>query len=429
MSKLIEVYNIFNSINNLGSRNDKERVLKQNEENLLFKRICKFVYDPYVTTGLNLKKLSKEVNMKPIESIENISQLMKYLKYHNTGRDIDIVTVQEYINNAPKVLKQFIKEVCTKSLKCGLSKTTLNKIYREDFIPTFDVMKAYKYFGNEKLLRGREFILTEKLDGLRNVLIKENGTVKMFTCAGQKQLGFEEIEKEAEQLPDNYVYDGEMISMNIEGLFTADLFRKTMSKARKKGTIKTAMVFNCFDMVPLEDFKRGICRKPCIERKKQLAKVLKALDLLFIQRVPVLYIGTDKKMVDQILEEVLEEKKEGLMLNFSDGPYECKRTKAILKIKKFYTCDLRVIGFEEGTGKNKGTLGAITVDYKGYKLGVGSGFSDEMREIVWNHQNKYKGMIAEVQCFGETSNQEGGKSLRFPVFKQWRADKKEVSYE
>lgn len=115
------------------------------------------------------------------------------------------------------------------------------------------------------------------------------------------------------------------------------------------------------------------------------------------------------------------------MLNL-DKPYVCKRTDYILKVKVMSTCDLKVVGFEEGTGKNQGKLGALIVDYKGFLCGVGSGFTDYDRDYIWNHKEEYLNKIVEVQYFEESKNQDGGISLRFPVFKKIRYDKIEPSY-
>ena len=93
------------------------------------------------------------------------------------------------------------------------------------------------------------------------------------------------------------------------------------------------------------------------------------------------------------------------------------------------SCDLKIIGFEEGEGKYKGVLGNLICDYKGYQLGVGSGFDDGQRKEIWNNQEKYLNRIAEIQYFEETYNDKGGLSLRFPVFKCIRELGKEVSYE
>ena len=93
------------------------------------------------------------------------------------------------------------------------------------------------------------------------------------------------------------------------------------------------------------------------------------------------------------------------------------------------SADLKIIGFEEGTGKNRNTLGAIIVDYKGNKVKVGSGFSDIDRDYIWNNQKELVDKIVEVQYFEETTNKKDNNiSLRFPVYLRLRSDKNEISY-
>lgn len=116
------------------------------------------------------------------------------------------------------------------------------------------------------------------------------------------------------------------------------------------------------------------------------------------------------------------------MINITDAAYVFGRCNCLLKVKKFKDCDLRIIGFEEGTNKLIGTLGALVLDFKGNKLYCGSGFTDEQRDDIWQHQKEYLGKIAEIQYFEETHNQSGGLSLRFPVFKDIRFDKIEPNY-
>jgi DNA ligase-1 len=95
-----------------------------------------------------------------------------------------------------------------------------------------------------------------------------------------------------------------------------------------------------------------------------------------------------------------------------------------MKVKKMNTLDLEIVGYEEGSGRLAGTLGAIHVRYKnGNIVKVGSGFSDELRALIWLEPSDFVGKIVEIQYFEETTNADGGISLRFPVFKDFRPDK------
>jgi DNA ligase-1 len=92
------------------------------------------------------------------------------------------------------------------------------------------------------------------------------------------------------------------------------------------------------------------------------------------------------------------------------------------------TLDLEIVGYEEGSGRLAGTLGAILVEYKNNVVRVGSGFSDELRREIWKDRIFWFGRICEIQYFEETTNQNGGISLRFPVFKDVRTDKFEADF-
>lgn len=422
------VLNIINEIQLTSSRNGKEEILKQNQDNKLLKDIFKFVYNPYIITGISKKKINKKIN-SPSPSmpfISNVQEMMGYLKENNTGKDLDILAIQNFIKLAPEELQELYTQITTKSLKIGVTAKTLNKIYGKGFIPEFNVMLANKYFDRVDKVKG-EFIVTTKLDGGRSVIIKDNGKIKVFTRQGQPIEDLVEIEEEVKLLPDNMVYDGELLLKNDKGLKSKDLYRATMKETRKDG-IKKNLIFNCFDMLPLEDFQNGICKKPCIDRKFELHEIMEDLKLEHIIEVPILYIGKDKDVVLELLEKARKNDEEGVVVNISNAPYKCTRSNDLLKVKVMQSADLKIIGFEKGDGKFSNTLGKIIVNYKGYEVGCGSGFTDEDREYIWNNQDKLLGRTAEVQYFEETKNQNGGMSIRFPVFKSIREEGKEVSY-
>ena len=129
-----------------------------------------------------------------------------------------------------------------------------------------------------------------------------------------------------------------------------------------------------------------------------------------------------------ILDDYTSRGSEGIMINQNEV-YQFWRTGWLIKVKKMYTVDLKVIHIQEGNGQNQGKVGALVVDYKGYSVGVGSGLTKEQREYYWEHPEEIIGKIIEVQAFEETKDKQGNLSLRFPVFKRVRDDKEEVSYD
>lgn len=144
--------------------------------------------------------------------------------------------------------------------------------------------------------------------------------------------------------------------------------------------------------------------------------------------LPVLYHGKDQNKISELLEQMVREDKEGLMVNL-DVPYQCRRHNGILKVKRFYTMDLRILRCEEGSGRLAGTLGAFVLDYKGNEVKVGSGFTDEQRATFWQGKDDLPGLLCEVKYKEISSDKNtGAESLQFPVFVSIRTDKTEVSF-
>lgn len=425
-NNLKECLEILKSIQDNSGRIAKENILKENKDNQLLKDMLFFLYNPYIVTGISTKKLNKNVKLEVNKNLNTIIDVMDFLKMNNTGTDQCIKIIQNWINNQDLEHQDMLKQLVTKSLKIGITAKTINKIHK-NFIPEFNVMLAEKYYENIDRVKGK-FIITTKLDGNRMVLIKENGVVKLFSRQGQPIEGLIDIIKDAESLKDNMVYDGEVLLKNDKNLDSKQLFQETQKIIRKKDAKKINLIFNIFDMMPLDEFKQGNSTNDTLIRKNQLHDLLCGLKTNWIKEVPMLYVGEDKNKIEELLNEAIKNGEEGIMINLANSKYQCKRTKDLLKVKIMNSADCKIIGYEEGTGRNEGVLGAFLIDYKGHNVKVGSGYTDEDRKMFWKNKNDFIGKIMETQYFEETKNQNGGISLRFPVYKCIRTDKIEPSY-
>lgn len=419
------------------SRNEKENILSKYKNDNEVKELLNFIYNPYIITGISKKKINKfkyhfdEIYDKFDDSYKNIFNLLNYLKLHNHGRDEDLIEIEKYIVNSD--YDELIYSIVSKDLKLGIQATTLNKIYGKNFIPQFGCMLAQKYFDNpDKLIPdGTEFLITPKLDGVRCLLINNSVTgLQLFSRQGQPLDNFNQLIQEAHNLPTGYVYDGELL-LNNKNLESKDLYRETM-KIVSSDAEKENIIFNVFDILPVEDFMNGYSKIKCVDRKNKLKDIFASQYFKYITDVPILYQGTDKSKINLYLDSITKNGGEGIMLNVVDSPYECKRSKGLLKVKKMQTADVKVIGIEEGTGKNIGKVGALKIEFIGpdgklYLNDVGSGLTDEDRVYFWDNPDKIINKIIEIKYFEISNNQNGTYGLRFPVFKWVRDDKNEIS--
>lgn len=420
MNTLERFEQFVNEITSTNGRIEKENILKSWSDDQGIKDIIYFVFNPYIVTGMSKKKFNKKVPTTTYCSANSIEEVMDYLKVHNTGSDKDIEWIQNFVA-ANHEYTYLIYQIVCKDLTIGLQPKTLNKIFGKGFIPTFEVQLAEKYFDNpEKYLpEGTRYMISEKLDGVRDAIVFENGYPHFFSRTGREFEGLVDITEEALKLDPNYVYDGEFLA-NVEG-DSKDVYRQTVSITGADGE-KKGIIFNAFDMVPKEDFMNGYSPIPASERKAKLKTIIDNNNFKWIKNVETLYEGTDQNKITEWLNWAHKNNKEGIMINLADKGYECKRTRNLLKVKTFNECEAYVIDLEEGTGRNEGRLGKIVVQVKDKegKLHIvrsGSGFEDWERDEYWKHPEKIMNKVVELQYFEITNNKDDDSiSLRFPVW-------------
>jgi DNA ligase-1 len=217
------------------------------------------------------------------------------------------------------------------------------------------------------------------------------------------------------------VLDGEIVGENFQAL---------MKQAQRKSNAKTTdMVYHIFDIIPLDALKEGHCN---LQQHKRIAwlesakTVLDGTDCLRI--MPGMNVDLDTAeghdVMRRFAEASVEQGYEGIMIKNLDAPYECKRSDHWMKWKPTLTVDLTIVGFEEGTGRNEGRLGAII--YEGIdneriiRVNVGTGYSDSDRDEFWAARDQLLGVIGEIQADAVTQNQDGSYSLRFPRHVRFR---------
>jgi len=434
MNTLLHFKNFYEEIRSSNSRKFKQEVLQKYKDDEIIKRYLKIAFDPYTVYGISAKKLHKEVSVGETLCPLTVFDLFDYLEEHNTGRDVDVAVCQialEWLAQDDCEAAYLLEFLICKELNIGCEAKSINAVM-PDLIPTFNVQLANKYFDKPEYVEGKDFAITTKIDGGRIIALKENGQVSFYTRAGQRYEGLVDLEQEMlEKLPDGLCFDGEITIFDNKGIPSKEAYKRAMKITRSDGE-KHGLKMIVFDAMLAEEFRAQKCDRVWEERRRALEFIFGTnnhRNLQYFELLPVLYQGQDTSKITELLDEAIANKEEGIMINIALAPYEFKRTNFLLKVKKMSTLDLEVVGYEEGSGRLAGTLGAIHVRYKnGNIVKVGSGFSDELRALIWLEPSDFVGKIVEVQYFEETTNADGGISLRFPIFKDFRPDKLEADF-
>jgi len=388
----------------------------------------RFLLDPAIITGLSDAKINKKVTAMPDIDIQYLSCGYLYIMGagHNTGSDASIATIQNYLHKNPEY-EEFLKRLFTKNLPIGVEAATINKVYGEEIIPVWEVQQGYP-IDKYKFRKGELIFASRKLNGSRGTYFKGD----IISRQAQKFEGLDYIIKDIEKIiGTDYAVDGELIRRNIDGLTDGQNFRETISILNSDGNDKSLIKFVIFDIVPIDEFERDACTENYSVRKKRLLDLKNKIQKNGTQNIEVVqmvYEGTDVNDVYDWLDYAVKHDWEGLVVN-RQVPYRRTRHNGCLKVKRFYTVDLRITAIEEGQNRLAGTMGALVVDYKGNELRVGSGFDDATRAAVWENPDNYIGKIVEVKFKEKSCDKKTGlESLQFPTFVRFRDDKNEVSY-
>ena len=325
------------------------------------------------------------------------------------------------------------RRVIIKDLRCGISEKTLNKVLgnTEWKIPVFTCQLATDSEKHTAKMTGLKRI-EQKLDGVRVLAVVTKTTVNLYSRNGKPFDNFPHIVESLEDIknrfakifqswPHGFILDGEIIGESFQAL---------MKQAQRKSDVQTdGMIYSVFDWIPLADFERGFCNAQQQKRQDLLEKYRAVFDstdcVRLMDGIEVdLDTAEGHDVMRRYAEDAVEAGFEGIMIKDLGAPYECRRSTFWMKWKPTITVDLNIVGFEEGTGRNAGRLGAIICegDDNGRRINVnvGSGLSDANRDEYWSSRNQLLGDVIEVEADAVTQNQDGTYSLRFPRFVRFR---------
>jgi DNA ligase-1 len=274
----------------------------------------------------------------------------------------------------------------TKRIELG-SFENINDIDNEVY---FSPMLAHKWEDRKDKIK-YSVLVQPKLDGIR-CIVKADG---MWSRNGKRIVSAPHIYESMKYLFDenpDLILDGELYADKFANDFNTicSLVKKTKPTTNDLKASAESIEYWVYD-VPSCD---GVFN----DRLSQLRGLSLPSNC---SRVPT-YIAFDEKDVNDYYEEFVDKGYEGLMVR-TDGKYENKRSKSLLKYKSFIDEEYTILDIEEGIGNKTGMVGSFVFENKdGKRFNASPKFNWEECTAMWNDRANLIGKSATVKYFNLT---------------------------
>ena len=417
-----------NEMNDSSSGNHKIATIKkyadnseENEDREFLQNIFHYTYNPYFKYNVTSKNCKKNSDLlgHP-NTYGSIFTLLDDLRNRVCTGHTAIANVNRFILENIQY-ETLIYNIIDRDLKMGANTTSINKAVHPDLIPTFKVALANPYNVKRVDFQSGDWYGSRKLDGVRCICRKEMNTVTFYSRSGKEFLTLDNLANEISKIGGDFILDGEICMVDKDG---NEDFQGIMKQIRKKDHQIDNPKFFVFDYLTLEEFDNKVGTTPLTLRLRNgYHNLPNDVNYDMLEFLPQEQLTTEEQFTE-MAKAAEEAGFEGIMVRKNVG-YEGKRSHNLLKVKKFHDAEYTVLGTtnafirwtENGKQVERECLSNITIEHKGCKVNVGSGFSKEQREMYFKSPQDIIGKTVTIQYFEESENQNGGFSLRFPVLK------------
>jgi hypothetical protein len=386
-----EIVSVIKSLEETRSRNEKDRILRENANVEGLKEFFKASLDIHNTYFIKkIPSIDVEISHS-INLIDAIGMLDRLKDRTYTGNSA-IEYVASILSNMEESERALLCRVIKKDPDCGVSKETVNKIWK-DLIPSYPILlcQAYSRKAVDKLNWEVGVLAQLKSDGARcNIIIDSEGNVSMFSRQGREikcHTRFDYLGQKHR----NVMIDGELLVKSSGGILSRSTGNGIVNKAIK-GTISedeaASLFLMAWDVIPLEDFYKEKCDIKYIDRFNNLSENYVDNDGIFLTPTTIVY-SLDSAF--KIYSEYREQDLEGVILKDKDAIWENDRSKKQVKVKAEIVSTMKVVGYQEGKDRFEGLMGALICESEDglVETNVGGGWSMHMRaQIAADHHNK-----------------------------------------
>ena len=437
-NKLQEIKVFIEKMRATSSSTEKAAIIKQSSA--FVHRVLEYTYNPYKQYSVTSKTIKKNRDLFTEElTIDgDLFYLLDALIKRTVTGHKAIARINSWCKYLSDDLTDIVHKIIDKDLDIRAGAKVINK-GQPGLIPTFSVALAKEYEPG-KCNWDDGWFASRKLDGVRCLArVDVEGNCTLFSRTGKEFTTLNKVKEAIEATGIiNVIFDGEVCLVDENG---DEDFQGIMKQLRRKDHQIENPAYMVFDMLSHSEFNNCKGDELLEDRLRTLSSWCPEMDYDRNENGDLIHLNilrnTEQIMIngDDHLEtwnSVAEANNwEGVMLRKNVG-YEGKRTKNLVKVKKFFDAEYTVVDYDndmhevvrEGKSKTIEMLAQVWIKHKGHKVKVGSGWSHEQR--LQYMDGSIVGKSITVQYFEETHNDKGGISLRFPTVKYVHEGKRDV---
>lgn len=437
---------IFDEITNEPGTNQKMVILDKYKGNMLLKQVL------YLANSKRVKFYIKQI---PTYTSSSTAASTLEVACNSLTRLSDrLVTghaaIAELINICESLTADdayIIERIIEKDCRLGMGTTNINKIFK-GLIEDTPYMGAISF--DEKKARtifvGRTSAYSQiKMDGRYCNAIIRGGEVELESRQGEATVvtGATFLE-ELTRFPD-CVLNGELtmdfVSRYESNGIIASII-SILSKKESRGSEETlkhiakfqqkhgdfasalqSIRFTVWDMITTDEYFDQKSFVPYEDRVINYSMLLNSLEPTMISAVKMQPVANYEEAIKHF-QKALADGQEGTILKAIDGGWKDGKPNWQIKMKLEMDVDLRITGFNYGTGKNLNVISSVNAESSDGKVVTRpTGINEAMMQHVTDNQQQLLGTILECKCSGLSKDSDGNYSLLHPVFKQLRDDK------
>lgn len=438
---------ILDGIGAESSTNKKMEILSNYKDNELLKRVIYLAYSKrikfYIKSIPEYSYISEEFTLE-----EALIKLDLIINRELRGHEA-INMLKELLGGLNSDNAYIIERIIDKNLKIGMGTRNINKVLPKHIEKTgYMGAKSYNPEKVSKLFNKYEYCFSQiKMDGRYCSAIIREGNVEMESRQGEPTiLNGAEFVNELSNL-DDCVLNGELTIPSISryesnGIIASliDILGKssirtpeeTQKKIKKFETkhmgfydALNKVVFTVWDIIDVKEYYDNKSTTPYYERLERLNNVIKDFSMVSVVETKKVY-SYEEAM--KHFQEMLNQGEEGTIVKTPDNTWKDGKPATQWKIKLEMGIDLKVVGFNYGTGKNENVVSSLNCETSdGILKTRPTGITEELMKEITENQDDLLGSIIEVKCSGLSQDSSGNYSLLHPVFKQFRINDKDIA--